>query len=73
MFQVRFFFPPSRQNAWSYGRTRLTLTFQKEVGERMVADIMSEQRCRLSVMCQNWCTVKHKFIIPGKLYQYPNM
>lgn len=57
-----------RKNAWSYGRTRLTLTFQKEVGERMVADIMSKQRCRLSVMCQNWCTVEHKFIIPGRAF-----
>ncbi|PNF25888.1 Dimethyladenosine transferase 1, mitochondrial [Cryptotermes secundus] len=57
-----------RKNAWSYGRTRLTLTFQKEVGERMVADIMSAQRCRLSVMCQNWCTVEHKFIIPGRAF-----
>lgn len=57
-----------RKSAWSYGRTQLTLTFQKEVGERMVADIMSNQRCRLSVMCQNWCTVEHKFIIPGKAF-----
>jgi len=49
----------------SYGRTRLTLTFQKEVGERMVADIMDKQRSRLSIMCQHLCDVKVKHIIPG--------
>lgn len=57
-----------RENAWSYGRTKMLLTFQKEVAERIVAPIMSEQRCRLSVMCQNWCEVHHKFTIPGKAF-----
>ena len=63
--KLQLHYVSSRKSVWSYGRTQLTLTFQKEVGERMVADIMSNQRCRLSVMCQNWCTVEHKFIIPG--------
>lgn len=44
----------------------MTLTFQKEVAERMVAPIMTKERSRLSVMCQNWCRVEHKFNIPGK-------
>jgi dimethyladenosine transferase 1, mitochondrial len=35
---------------WSFGRTRMTLTFQKEVAERMAARILSKQRCRLSVV-----------------------
>lgn len=56
----------SRQEGpWAFGRTRMTLTFQKEVAERMVAPILNKQRCRLSVMCQNWCNVKYKFDIPG--------
>lgn len=54
-----------KRSAWSYGRTCMTLTFQKEVAERMVAPVMHKQRCRLSVMCQLWCNVKHKFTIPG--------
>lgn len=44
----------------------MTLTFQKEVAERMAAPIMTKERCRLSIMCQNWCKVEHKFNIPGK-------
>lgn len=53
---------------WSYGRTRMTLTFQKEVAERMAARILNKQRCRLSVMCQTWCTVKYKFDISGAAF-----
>ncbi|XP_044735308.1 dimethyladenosine transferase 1, mitochondrial [Chrysoperla carnea] len=57
-----------RKSAWCNGRTRMTLTFQKEVAERMCAPIMSAQRCRLSVMCQLWCKVNHVFTIPGKAF-----
>ncbi|XP_067934892.1 dimethyladenosine transferase 1, mitochondrial-like [Watersipora subatra] len=60
-----------RTGAWSYGRTRLTLTFQKEVGERMVADILHKQRSRLSIMCQHLCDVTVKHVIPGKVFVPP--
>lgn len=43
----------------------MTLTFQKEVAERIVAEANSRQRCRLSVMCQNWCDVKYVSTISG--------
>ncbi|KAK4317541.1 hypothetical protein Pmani_011385 [Petrolisthes manimaculis] len=56
------------QNAWVYGRVRMTLTFQLEVVQRMVAPPNHPQRCRLSVMCQNWCYVAHKFTIPGRAF-----
>lgn len=49
---------------------RMTLTFQKEVAERMVAPIMTKERSRLSIMCQNWCRVEHKFNIPGRIFFY---
>ena len=55
----------TQSGPWKYGRTKLTLTFQKEVAERMVAKILTKQRCRLSVMCQYLCDVKLCFIIPG--------
>ncbi|CAB3260237.1 unnamed protein product [Arctia plantaginis] len=54
-----------QEGPWILGRTRMTLTFQKEVAERMAARILDRQRCRLSVMCQNWCSVKYKFDISG--------
>nr|CAI5837724.1 unnamed protein product [Callosobruchus analis]CAI5844028.1 unnamed protein product [Callosobruchus analis] len=33
-----------KTSAWSFGRTSMTLTFQKEVGERMVASNLDIQR-----------------------------
>uniref|UniRef100_A0A0B7BIC6 rRNA adenine N(6)-methyltransferase n=1 Tax=Arion vulgaris TaxID=1028688 RepID=A0A0B7BIC6_9EUPU len=57
--------------AWSYGRTPCTLTFQKEVAERIIAPPKSEYRCRLSVMCQYLCDTKLKFTIPGKAFVPP--
>jgi dimethyladenosine transferase 1, mitochondrial len=57
-----------RQGAWKHGRVPLTLTFQKEVAERMVAKVMSRQRCRLSVICQYLCDVEHKFTISGQSF-----
>ncbi|KAL1512705.1 hypothetical protein ABEB36_002251 [Hypothenemus hampei] len=57
-----------KSSAWSYGRTSMTLTFQKEVGERMIAEPGQKQRCRLSVMCQLWCNVDYKFTIPGTAF-----
>lgn len=57
-----------RQGAWSFGRTSMTLTFQKEVAERIVAPISSPQRCRLSIMSQIWTQPHFKFTIPGKAF-----
>ncbi|KAI5644161.1 ribosomal RNA adenine dimethylase domain-containing protein [Phthorimaea operculella] len=57
-----------QEGPWAFGRTRMTLTFQKEVAERMSAKILDKQRCRLSVMCQNWCNINYKFNIPGAAF-----
>ncbi|XP_076462656.1 dimethyladenosine transferase 1, mitochondrial-like [Babylonia areolata] len=61
----------TQSGPWTFGRTKLTLTFQKEVAERMVARIMTRQRCRLSIMCQYLCDVQLKFIIPGRAFVPP--
>ncbi|XP_017780330.1 PREDICTED: dimethyladenosine transferase 1, mitochondrial [Nicrophorus vespilloides] len=57
-----------KSSAWSFGRSSMTLTFQKEVAERITAQVSDKQRCRLSVMCQFWCEVNHKFTIPGSAF-----
>lgn len=50
------------------GRIPLTLTFQREVAERMIAPVMDHQRSRLSIMCQHLCNVKIRFTIKGKSF-----
>lgn len=57
-----------KRGAWCYGRTAMVLTFQKEVGQRIVAPILNEQRCRLSVMSQIWTKPDVRFVIPGKAF-----
>lgn len=54
--------------AWAYGRTSMTLTFQQEVAERIVAPLLSSQRCRLSVMSQIWTRPELRFTIPGAAF-----
>ncbi|XP_061482335.1 dimethyladenosine transferase 1, mitochondrial [Rhineura floridana] len=54
-----------RDGPFSYGRTQMTLTFQKEVGERLTASTGTRQRSRLSIMSQYLCTVHKCFMIPG--------
>lgn len=60
-----------QSNVWKYGRAPMTLTFQKEVAERIIAPPQSEYRCRLSVMCQYLCNVSLKFSIPGRAFVPP--
>lgn len=58
----------NRSGPFVFGRTRLTLTFQKEVAERLTASTGSRQRSRLSVMAQYLCNVKNCFTIPGRAF-----
>lgn len=53
------------------GRVPMTLTFQQEVAERIVAPVLDYQRCRLSVMCQNLANVRLCFNISGTQFMPP--
>ncbi|XP_017761887.1 PREDICTED: dimethyladenosine transferase 1, mitochondrial [Eufriesea mexicana] len=57
-----------KSGPWAFGRTRMLLTFQKEVAERLIAEPMDIQRCRLSVMAQAWTRPILHFIIPGSAF-----
>ncbi|KAG7199179.1 hypothetical protein KM043_018055 [Ampulex compressa] len=57
-----------RTGPWAYGKVKMTLTFQKEVAERLVAQEKDAQRCRLSIMAQAWTYPVLRFIIPGAAF-----
>ncbi|XP_072121447.1 dimethyladenosine transferase 1, mitochondrial [Mobula birostris] len=58
----------NRNGPFVFGRTQMTLTFQKEVAERLTASTSSRQRSRLSIMAQYLCNVKSCFTIPGRAF-----
>ncbi|VDM34976.1 unnamed protein product, partial [Hydatigera taeniaeformis] len=58
----------NHRQIWRLGRVPMTLTFQKEVCERLVADVWDEQRSRLSVMAQAFCEVQFLKVIPGSAF-----
>jgi len=55
----------NKNNLFTFGRVPAILTFQHEVAHRMSADPMDPERCRLSVMCQNYANVEYLFTLPG--------
>jgi len=57
-----------RNNIFAYGRVPLILTFQHEVAVRMVASPGWPGRSRLSVICQNYASVKYLFQISGSAF-----
>lgn len=57
-----------QRGAWSFGRTGMVLMFQYEVGQRIIAPISNEQRCRLSVMSQIWTKPIMRFTLPGRVF-----
>jgi len=56
---------------FSFGRMTSILTFQHEVALRMVAPPNNPERCRLSVMVQNWANVEYAYNLPGGSFVPP--
>ncbi|CAG0916330.1 unnamed protein product [Notodromas monacha] len=55
----------TRRGPWEYGRVPMVLSFQEEVAQRIVAEPGTENRSRLSVMCQAFCDVRYGMTIRG--------
>lgn len=55
----------------AYGRIDMTLMFQKEVGERILAQPKTPEFSRITVVSQNFCDVKKLAIIKGKTFVPP--
>ncbi|OQR71490.1 dimethyladenosine transferase 1 [Tropilaelaps mercedesae] len=62
-----------RTGAWKFGRTRMTLTFQKEVADRITCTRDNPERCRLSVLVQGYCYTKSCMEISGGSFVPPPM
>jgi len=56
---------------FSFGRMTSILTFQHEVALRMVAPPNNPERCRLSVMVQNWANAEYAYNLPGGSFVPP--
>lgn len=54
-----------RTGPWAFGRVPLTLTFQLEVGLRIVSPIDCKERTRISIVSQNVAKPELAFVIPG--------
>jgi dimethyladenosine transferase 1 len=59
---------PQRRGPFAFGRTQMTLTFQKEVAQRITAPPGHQQRSRLSAMVQHLCGVKWGCTLPSSVF-----
>lgn len=61
----------TQSNLYTFGRVPSILTFQHEVALRMCATHESFQRCRLSVIAQNYADIHYAFQLPGGAFVPP--
>lgn len=61
----------NKNNIFHFGRVPSLLTFQHEVAHRMTAMPNDPERCRLSIMCQNYASVDYLFTLPGGAFVPP--
>ena len=60
-----------QSDIYSFGRVTAILCFQHEVALRMCAPPRTPERCRLSVICQNWADIHYKHMLPGGAFTPP--
>merc|ERR1712242_108663 len=60
-----------QSNIYAYGRTPSVLSFQHEVAMRMCAPPKTPERCRLSIVVQNWAEVHYAYNLPGGAFVPP--
>lgn len=60
----------NREGPWAFGRVPLTLTFQSEVARRIISDIDSNARSRISIISQYVSEPTMLFEIPGKIFDF---
>eukprot|EP00794_Sanderia_malayensis_P000148 gene148-760_t len=58
----------SRTGPFSLGRVPMTLVFQKEVAENLVADHRSYLRSRMSIMTQYLCSTRKLMALPRQVF-----
>ncbi|XP_031557763.1 dimethyladenosine transferase 1, mitochondrial-like isoform X2 [Actinia tenebrosa] len=59
---------PQKAGPFKFGRTPMSLVFQKEVAENIVASSGSYDRSRLTIMVQYLCEVKKKYHLPNSVF-----
>ncbi|CAB4378930.1 unnamed protein product [Rhizophagus irregularis] len=57
-----------RSGIFKFSNITMTLMFQKEVGDRIIADTTSPQRGRMSVLVQSFCEVKKIYEVPSSVF-----
>eukprot|EP01118_Nematostelium_gracile_P010057 TRINITY_DN3431_c0_g1_i1.p1 TRINITY_DN3431_c0_g1~~TRINITY_DN3431_c0_g1_i1.p1 ORF type:complete len:231 (-),score=54.60 TRINITY_DN3431_c0_g1_i1:302-955(-) len=57
-----------KKGPFIYGKVPMILLFQKEVGERLSANVKSAAYSRLSVMAGRLCQIKVPFIVKGSAF-----
>lgn len=57
-----------KKGPFVFGRVPMTLVFQKEVAENLVATGPTTLQSRLSVMTQNFCHVKRAMVLPSSVF-----
>lgn len=60
-----------QSNIYSFGRVPAVLSFQHEVAARMIAAPEQPNRCRLSVIVQNWAEVDYVRTLKGGAFVPP--